>query len=245
MATADVQRQRAENGLPVDPSSMHLVFSGNPGTGKTTSAQLLGRAYHALGLLEKPDVKTVTRTDLVAEYEGQSGPKVRAAFDKAKGGVLFIDEAYDLVNDERDKYGKEALTELMQLVENNRDNTVVIMAGYTADMDRMLSANPGARSRFPKQNTIPFPDYTTDERVEIASRMFASKHYQLDANAQRALQKAVAALPTGEGAGNARDVRNVYDAARKAQAQRLAGRTHQRDVLREITAEDIKRAARQ
>lgn len=238
-AVAENQRERAEAGLPVEQQSMHLVFEGNPGTGKTTVAKEIGRAYHALGLLEKPTITQISRTDLVGQYVGQSGPKTRKAFDKAKGGVLFIDEAYDLVKSPSDDYGQEALTELMQLAEENRSNTVVIMAGYTKEMDKMLSANPGAKSRFPTR--IPFPDYSSTERRTIARNQFKRQGYVMDRRAEKALANAVGSLPSGPGAGNARDIRNLYDATRRAQAVRLAQRKtpKTKQHLQRITAADV------
>lgn len=244
MAVAEVQRQRAEQGLPVEESSMHLVFSGNPGTGKTTAARLIGQAYHALGLLEKPDVTTVSRADLVAEYEGQSASKTRRAFEKAKGGVLFVDEAYDLVNGDRDDFGKEALTELIQQAENNRDNTVIILAGYTEPVARMLSSNPGAASRFPETGHIDFPDYSATEKMKIFSRAAGKGEYELDADAQKEVAAAIKAMPQGERSGNARDVRNLYEATVKAQHRRVAGKPRTRSELKRITADDVRRAAR-
>ena len=240
MAMAQNQRERAEHGLPVQEQSMHLVFEGNPGTGKTTAARLLGQAYHALGLLEKPTVTTVSRADLVAKYKGQSAHLTRDAFKKAKGGVLFVDEAYDLVQGEGDEYGNEALTELMQQAENNRDNTVVIMAGYTEDMNRMLATNPGARSRFPTK--VPFPDYSAKEKQQIAMRSFKEGEYVLDADARRELTAAMKRLPSGRGAGNARDVRNLIEATRRTQARRLAGKGASKQQHQQITADDIRAA---
>lgn len=244
MATAEVQRQRAEKGLPVEESSMHLVFSGNPGTGKTTAARLIGQAYHALGLLEKPDVSTVSRADLVAEYEGQSAAKTRRAFEKAKGGVLFVDEAYDLVNSDRDDFGKEALTELIQQAENNRDNTVIVLAGYTGPTEKMLASNPGAKSRFPRTGHIAFPDYSAAEKTKMFSRSLKKGKYTLDNDAKAEAVRVISQMPSGEGTGNARDVRNFYEATVKAQHRRVAGKDRSRSELSQITAADVKAAER-
>lgn len=234
VADARYQAARKAEGLPVEPKSMHMMFSGNPGTGKTTTARDIAELYHALGLLPSDKVVEVTRSDLVAGYMGQTAPKTKQVLDKARGGVLFIDEAYNL---SRDGYGQEALETIMTEMENNRGSMVVIAAGYPREMRNMLTVNPGLRSRFPTR--IDFPDYSTKEKREISSSMLGRGQYRLSRGAAGEMHRAV---QTASGTGNARDVRNLYDAVRSAHAERLLHVPKPtREQLSDITSADVKR----
>lgn len=249
-------QRRMEAGLPVGDSTMHLVFAGPPGTGKTTIARDIGQLYYSLGLLEKDPTteegfKEVRREDLVGAVMGETEKKTREAFDEARGGVLFVDEAYSLYEGDKDMYGKQALTTLMALAENHRDDTVVIMAGYGKEMDQMFQANPGLARRFPR--TLHFPSYDADERYDIMGKFMRQGEYSIGRgraaeNVRTAIRDAI--LDTG--AGNAGDVRNLWESIKRAQVARLG----QLDVesmpenkrlrtLSTITSDDVKRGAAQ
>ncbi len=229
----DAERRRtAEPALPTDPMSHHLVFTGNPGTGKTTVASAIGKAYYGLGLLDKPDTYTVNKQDLVGRYLGDTEEKTAKVWDKARGGVLFIDEAYRLADDQ---YGQSALDQIMEKMETDRDNTVVIIAGYPKETNALLKTNPGLRSRFPR--SIKFPDYKPEEMAEIFSRQIDAGGYELDDSAAAAMAELLPETPMGS---NARSVRNLTESLRRAQAVRLAQTpSPSRDDLRTITAEDV------
>ena len=230
-----VAKLRDEAGIANPDITRHLVFTGNPGTGKTTVGRFLARIYRALELLDKGHLVETDRSGLVAGYEGQTAIKVVEVVKTGIGGVLFIDEAYSLVSGD---FGQEAIDTLNKAMEDHRDDLVVIVAGYAAPMSEFLDANPGLRSRFPK--TIDFPDYTDDELVRIFEHLCGKSDYvATDAVVER-VRAAVAATPRGPGFGNGRFVRNCFDAAVVAQAWRL------RDVaeptveqLRELLPEDI------
>ncbi|HEY8481033.1 MAG TPA: AAA family ATPase [Spirillospora sp.] len=214
------QMRRDANVSPAAPSR-HMVFTGNPGTAKTTMARLIAAVYARLGLLSSGHLVEVTRADLVAEFVGQTAPRVRAAVERALGGVLFVDEAYTLSSsggDRRD-FGHEAIAELLRLMEEHRGDLVVIVAGYEAEMERFLDANPGLKSRFPK--VLRFPDYTDDELVTIFEFMAAEAGFVLAPGTLEAVRGLVAAHPRGPSFGNARLVRNLLEAAISRQARRI------------------------
>ena len=221
VAEARVEERRREAGVPLAFPARHMVFMGNPGTAKTTVARLIAAVYAQLGLLSSGHLVEVTRADLVAEYIGQTAHRVRAAVDRALGGVLFVDEAYALAgggSDPRD-FGHEAIAELLKLMEEHRSDLVVIVAGYDADMERFLRSNPGLESRFPK--TLRFPDYTDDELVTIFESMAAEAGFALADGTLDALRRRLAAEPRGASFGNARLVRNILEEAIARQAQRI------------------------
>ena len=215
-----VDRARRQMGLSQETPTLHMSFSGNPGTGKTTVALKMAGLLHRLGYVRKGHLVSVTRDDLVGQYIGHTAPKTKDVLKKAMGGVLFIDEAYYLYrpDNERD-YGQEAIEILLQVMENNRDDLVVIMAGYADRMDKFFSANPGFRSRI--AHHIEFPDYRDDELLEISRQMLADQNYHLSAEAETALDAYIALRRGQPHFANARSLRNALDRARLRQANRL------------------------
>ncbi|MES9541920.1 AAA family ATPase [Actinomadura sp. NPDC000600] len=223
---AEVRAEQLRRDAKVSPAppARHMVFSGNPGTAKTTIARLIAAVFARLGLLSSGHLVEVTRADLVAEFIGQTAPRVRDAVGRALGGVLFVDEAYTLASgggDRRD-FGHEAIAELLRLMEEHRGDLVVIVAGYDAEMERFLDANPGLKSRFPKR--LRFPDYTDDELVTIFEFMAAEDGFALAPGILEELRRLVAAQPRGSSFGNARLVRNLLEAAISRQAQRITAK---------------------
>jgi Cdc6-like AAA superfamily ATPase len=214
-----VQRLREQRGLPVVEGSRHLVFTGNPGTGKTTVARLLARIYHALDVVPKGQLVESDRSGLVAGYVGQTAIKVREVVTSAIGGVLLIDEAYALARGDGRDFGQEAIDTLVKLMEDHRDDLVVIAAGYLDEMADFIDSNPGLRSRFSK--TIEFPDYTGDELVAIFCSMCETSHYAPTADAVAAVRAWFEAQPRGKGFGNGRLVRNLFEDAVARQASRV------------------------
>ena len=233
-----VQKIRAERGLPVLEQSRHLIFTGNPGTGKTTVARLLAQIYRTLGVVRRGHLVETDRAGLVAGYVGQTAPLVQARFDEADEGVLLIDEAYALVRGGERDFGREAIDTIVKLIEDRRDRIVVVMAGYPDEMDELIQANPGLRSRFPK--VIHFPDYTTDELLQILDGLGARGGYRMDDPARARARTWLDSITRDKGFGNGRTARNLFEAAVSAQATRLAPVASPTDEqLTLILADDI------
>jgi AAA+ superfamily predicted ATPase len=207
-----VQKMRRDKGLHTTKSTLHLAFTGNPGTGKTTVARIVGRIYKQIGLLSKGHFIEVSRTDLIAGYQGQTALKVKKVIEKAKGGVLFIDEAYSITeNDHSDSYGRECLTELTKALEDYRDDLVVIVAGYTEPMNKFFESNPGLKSRF--NTLIEFEDYNADELEEILITMCKKNDYKLSNSVKGVIKNFLESQIANkdENFANGRLVRNIYD----------------------------------
>lgn len=239
-----VTRARKTLGLEATPPSLHMCFTGNPGTGKTTVALRMAEILHRLGYVRKGHVVSVTRDDLVGQYIGHTAPKTKEVLKRAMGGVLFIDEAYYLYRPENERdYGQESIEILLQVMENNRDDLVVILAGYHDRMNTFFSSNPGMSSRI--AHHVDFPDYSQPELLSIAGKMVSAMNYRFDADAQQAMGNYIDRRLTQPNFANARSVRNALDRARLRQANRLfagvgAGRPNvTADDLSTLSASDI------
>ena len=236
-----VRKLRQEAGLPVPPMSLHLVFMGNPGTGKTTVARLLAKIYHAVGVLSKGQLVEVDRSGLVAGFVGQTALKTQEAVDKALGGVLFIDEAYALANqDNANDFGREAIEVLLKGMEDHRNDLIVIVAGYTDLMGDFIHANPGLESRFNKY--FYFEDYDGGQLAEIFRSICKKNGYILDEKTDQAAAEAFQTMYAhrDENFGNARDVRNVFEGAVARQADRVAAMdTPKIEDLMALTVADL------
>jgi len=237
-----VYNLRRQNDLKNVDMSLHMVFSGNPGTGKTMIARLMSRIYKSLGMLNKGHLVEVDRSGLVAGYVGQTATKTSAVIEKALGGVLFIDEAYALNSKSENDFGQEAIDTLLKAMEDHRDDLVVIVAGYDGLMDTFIHSNPGLESRFNRY--LHFDDYSTEEMLAILDLQLKKGQYRLTDEAREAVKDYIVAANTSSIAfGNARGVRNIFERLLVAQANRLAaGEAVTRDDLMTITAEDVSAA---
>ena len=233
-----VQQLRAERGLPVIETSHHLVFTGNPGTGKTTVARLLSQIYHAVGVVSKGHLVETDRSQLVAGFVGQTALKTQAALESSLGGTLLIDEAYALARGGENDFGLEAIDTLVKFMEDHRDDIAIVAAGYPVEMTEFVAANPGLKSRFTR--ALDFPDYTTDELTRIFIALGETNRYQLSDDALAQVRNLLATEPRGRGFGNARFVRNLFETAVSHQAMRLAPLADPSDEqLVTLTAADI------
>ena len=228
-----VDRARQQVGLETKPPSLHMSFTGRPGTGKTTVAARMSKILHGLGYVRKGHVVTATRDDLVGQYIGHTAPKTREMLKKAMGGVLFIDEAYYLYRPENERdYGQEAIEILLQVMENQRDDLVVILAGYKDRMDTFFQSNPGMSSRI--AHHLDFPDYAAPELQQIAGQMLAQQNYRFGEGAAEAFERYLQLRLQQPQFANARSVRNALDRARLRQASRLFA-----DRQRILSADDL------
>ena len=228
-----IDRLRMNLGLAAQSPSLHMCFTGNPGTGKTTVAMRMAQILHELGYVRSGHLVAVTRDDLVGQYIGHTAPKTKEVLKKAMGGVLFIDEAYYLYRPENERdYGQEAIEILLQVMENQRDDLVVILAGYKDRMDTFFMSNPGMNSRI--AHHIDFPDYQEDELAQIAQHMLTAQNYKMDEPAQQAFAQYLHLRKQQPHFANARSVRNALERARLRQASRLFANPH-----KELTAEDL------
>ncbi len=235
-----VDAARKAHGLGARAPGLHMCFTGNPGTGKTTVALKMASILHRLGYLRKGHLVAVTRDDLVGQYIGHTAPKTRDVLKRATGGVLFIDEAYYLYRPENERdYGQEAVEILLQVMENQRDDLVVILAGYKDRMARFFECNPGFSSRI--AHHVDFPDYTRDELSSIAERMLEGLDYRFGARARSVFERYLELRMSQPHFANARSVRNALDRARLRHASRLFGRIAQADadMLSELTVDDF------
>ena len=237
-----VEKLRRSVGLQAAAPPLHMSFTGNPGTGKTTVATKMASILHGLGYVRKGHLVAVTRDDLVGQYIGHTAPKTKEVLKRAMGGVLFIDEAYYLYRPENERdYGQEAIEILLQVMENQRDDLVVIFAGYKDRMDRFFGSNPGLSSRV--AHHIDFPDYSEEELFAIAGLMLERMQYVLSEAAAQALREYVALRKAQPHFANARSIRNALDRARLRQANRLftrRGRPLTTEMLSTIEGEDIR-----
>ncbi len=238
-----IDRLRRNLGLSAGAPSLHMSFTGNPGTGKTTVALRMAQILHRLGYVRKGHLTAVTRDDLVGQYIGHTAPKTREVLKRAMGGVLFIDEAYYLYRPENERdYGQEAIEILLQVMENQREDLVVILAGYKDRMDTFFRSNPGMSSRI--AHHIDFPDYTTEELLAISRLMLERMQYHFSPAADTAFEEYIERRKARPHFANARSVRNALDRARLRQASRLFARRGlapvDRAALQTIAAEDIR-----
>jgi len=238
-----VERLRQQAGLSAAPPSLHMCFTGNPGTGKTTVALRMARILHRLGYVRRGHLVVATRDDLVGQYVGHTAPKTKEVLQKAVGGVLFIDEAYYLYRAENERdYGQEAIEILLQFMENRRDDLVVILAGYKDKMDRFFQCNPGLHSRI--AHHLDFPDYTLQELMEIAERMLRQQMYAFDEVSRQAFREYLSLRARQPHFANGRSVRNAIDRMRLRQAVRIVekGARIPREELARFDAADIRQS---
>jgi len=228
-----VERVRQKLGLTGETPTLHMSFTGNPGTGKTTVALRMADILHKLGFVRRGHLVSVTRDDLVGQYIGHTAPKTKEILKKAMGGVLFIDEAYYLYRPENERdYGQESIEILLQVMETQRDDLVVILAGYADRMDKFFTSNPGFRSRI--AHHVDFPDYENPELADIAELMLRQQNYRFSDGARAAFDRYIGLRKQQPLFSNARSIRNALDRARLRQANRLVG-----EPDRELTADDL------
>ncbi|MDK7667388.1 AAA family ATPase [Cytobacillus oceanisediminis] len=238
-ATVKIQKMRKEKGLPSSQQSLHMVFKGNPGTGKTTIARILGELFKELQIVKKGHLVEVSQSDLIGSYVGQTAPKTKEKIQEALGGILFIDEAYALKNNE---FGQDAIDELVKMMEDNKDELIVILAGYNREMDEFMQTNSGLASRFPV--TMQFNDYNEEELKQLFVMMAKRDSYHLTDDAMFAISAIckVAIKQKQQDTGNGRMVRNILDQAKRYQAERLLGLNREPSVneLQELNITDFK-----
>ena len=233
-----VYKLRREHDLPTTDMSLHMVFSGNPGTGKTTVARIMSRIYHSLDILSKGQLVEVDRSGLVAGYVGQTALKTQKVIEKAMGGVLFIDEAYALNGKSENDFGQEAIDTILKAMEDHRDDLVVIVAGYTELMDRFIHSNPGLESRF--NRFLMFEDYTPEQMVAIFKMQCKKGCYMLAQGTEELVRDFIAEESADDSFGNARGVRNLFEHILVAQNNRLAKMENvTRDDLMQILPDDV------
>ncbi len=239
-AFVQIQKRRERVNLRTEPLVLHMIFKGNPGTGKTTIARIMGKLFRSMGVLSQGHLVEVERADLVGEYIGHTAHKTREQIKRAAGGILFIDEAYSLARGGEKDFGKECIDVLVKAMEDNKEKMVLILAGYKQEMEWFLRSNPGLYSRFPIH--ITFPDYTVDELLQIGELMLKKRQYRLHSEAKSVLRRTLESRTRNgnENEGNARLVRNLIEKAIRKQAVRLVKRTHlSREELMLIRKEDF------
>lgn len=244
-AYTTIQQRRKREQLKAEPTVLHAIFSGNPGSGKTTVARLMAKLYREMGVLSKGHLVEVERADLVGEFIGHTAQRTREQIKKSLGGVMFIDEAYSLIRGGEKDFGREAIDALVKGMEDHKNDFVLVLAGYQQEMREFLDSNPGLRSRFPLH--IDFADYSVDELLRIATLMYQERQYQPSEAALRELERCLLRSQTLAARGNARSVRNLVESSLRMQAVRLTeaeAANQSREALCLIEAADISAAAR-
>jgi stage V sporulation protein K len=240
-AWLEITRRREEVGLHSEKQVLHMIFTGNPGTGKTTVARILARLFQKMGVLEKGHLVEAERADLVGEYIGHTAQRTRELIKRALGGILFIDEAYTLIRGGEKDFGKEAIDTLVKAMEDHKDQLILILAGYSQEMQHFIAANPGLPSRFPI--SLHFPDFSLKELMTIAEQMLKEKEYRLTPSAEKKLRRHLLEVQKkgSHNFGNARYVRNLLEQAIRQQAVRLLQQPQtNRDELMTIQATDLR-----